>query len=86
MYLHLGQETIIRESEIIGIFDLDNTTVSKKTREYLNKAEKEGKVTAVSYELPKSFVVCSDGKSEKVYLSQLSPATLKKRSASKMKF
>lgn len=86
MYLHLGQETIIRESDIIGIFDLDNTTVSKKTREYLNKAEKEGKVTAVSYELPKSFVICCDGKKESVYLSQLSPATLKKRSSAKMKF
>ena len=86
MYLHLGQETIIRESEIIGIFDLDNTTVSKKTREYLNKAEKEGKVTAVSYELPKSFVICCDGDKESVYLSQLSPATLKKRSSGKMKF
>ncbi len=86
MYLHLGQETIIRERDIIGIFDLDNTTVSKKTREYLNKAEKEGKVTAVSYELPKSFVICSGDSGEKVYLSQLSPATLKKRSASKMKF
>lgn len=86
MYLHLGHETIIRESDIIGIFDLDNTTVSKKTREYLNKAEKDGKVTAVSYELPKSFVICHDGKNENVYLSQLSPATLKKRSASRMKF
>ncbi len=86
MYLHLGQETIIRERDIIGIFDLDNTTVSKKTREYLSKAEKDGKVTAVSYELPKSFVICCDGKNENVYLSQLSPATLKKRSASKIKF
>ncbi len=85
MYLHLGHETIIRESDIIGIFDLDNTTVSKKTREYLNKAEKEGKVNTVSYELPKSFVVCKNGEDEKVYLSQLSPSTLKRRSASGLK-
>lgn len=80
MYLHLGQETMIYERSIIGIFDLDNTTVSKKTREYLNKAEKDGKVVTVSYDLPKSFVVCSDGESETVYLSQLATATLKKRS------
>ena len=86
MYLHLGHETIIRESDIIGIFDLDNTTVSKKTREYLNKAEKDGKITAVSYELPKSFVICQSDNEERVYLSQLSSATLKKRSSSKMKF
>lgn len=81
MYLHLGHEIIIRESDIIGIFDLDNTTVSKKTRDYLNKAEKDGKVKAVSYELPKSFVVCKNGENESVYLSQLSPSTLKRRSA-----
>lgn len=86
MYLHLGQDTIIREKDIIGIFDLDNTTVSKKTREFLNKAEKDGKVTTVTMDLPKSFVVCAGEREEKVYLSQLSPATLKKRSASKMKF
>ena len=60
MYLHLGQSTVITHDEIIGIFDLDNTTVSKKTRDYLSKAEKEGRVNVVSYELPKSFIVCGE--------------------------
>ena len=59
MYLHLGQNTVITLDEIIGIFDLDNTTVSKKTRDYLASAEKKGKVNVVSSELPKSFIVCS---------------------------
>ena len=44
MYLHLGQNTVITFDEIIGIFDLDNTTVAKKTRDYLSLAQKEGRV------------------------------------------
>ena len=80
MYLHLGQNTVIVHDEIIGIFDLDGTTVSKNTRNYLSKAEKNGRVETVSNELPKSFIVCSDKDNEfKIYLSQISCATLLKR-------
>ena len=77
MYLHLGQSTVITHDEIIGIFDLDNTTVSKKTRDYLSKAEKDGAVNVVSYELPKSFIVCKRGREkQQIYLSQISTSTL----------
>ena len=80
MYIHLGAETVVRSRHVIGIFDTDNTTLSKHTRDYLSHAEKEGRVVSITYELPKSFVVCQDdsGK-ETVYLSQLSAATLRKR-------
>lgn len=79
MYLHLGQNTVITHDEIIGIFDLDNTTVSKKTRDYLKVAEKQGRIHVVSNELPKSFIVCNQNNEIKVYLSQISCATLLKR-------
>lgn len=80
MFLHLGQATVIRQDEIIGIFDLDNTTVSKATREYLTKMEKNGRVKNVSFELPKSFVVCQDDKKEiTIYITQISTSTLIKR-------
>lgn len=79
MYLHLGQNTVITHDEIIGIFDLDNTTVSKKTRDYLGVAEKQGRIHVVSNELPKSFIVCNQKDEIKVYLSQISCATLLKR-------
>ena len=59
MYLHLGQDTVVTLDEIIGIFDLDTTTVSKSTRNYLTNAEKAGDVVNVSMELPKSFIVCA---------------------------
>ena len=82
MYIHLGQETVIRSEDVIGIFDLDSTTVSKNTRIFLAKAEKKGEVFNVSYELPKSFTLCSEKKSKKntVYISQISSQTLLKRS------
>ncbi|MEF9852414.1 MAG: DUF370 domain-containing protein [Hydrogenoanaerobacterium sp.] len=81
MYLHLGQETVVRTSEIIGIFDIENTSLSRSTRGYLAQAEKKGFVVNVSYELPKSFVVCSEKGRQRVYISQISSATLKKRAS-----
>ena len=84
MYLHLGQSNVITTKDLIGIFDMDVTTVMKSSRDYLSKAEKSGQVVNVSYELPKSFVVCSDGNnSKKVYISQIAPSTLLKRAKSK---
>lgn len=80
MYVHLGMDSVVREDDIIGIFDLDSTTISKHTRKFLNFAEKEKKVINVSFELPKSFVLCGKKKDTKVYISQLSSSTLYKRS------
>ena len=84
MYLHLGESTIVRKKDIVGIFDLDTTTVTKSSRNYINKAEKEKRAVTVSYELPKSFVVCSKKgeKRQKIYISQLSSTTLEKRAKS----
>jgi len=82
MYLHLGQGVVVPETDIIGVFDLDNTTGSKITRKFLSDAEKSGQIINVSNELPDSFVVLSERKTNKmkIYLSQLSSQTLLKRS------
>ncbi len=80
MFLHIGQDTVVRGEEIIGIFDIENTTVTKNTRGFLAAAEKKGHTVAVSAELPKSFVVCRDKRGkERVFISQISTATLHKR-------
>lgn len=79
MYLHLGEETAIRSEGIIGIFDIENTSVSKHTKEFLASAGKSGQVKNVSYDMPKSFIVCSEKKVKTVYISPISAATLKKR-------
>lgn len=76
MYLHLGQDTVITTESIVAMFDIDACTVSKKTRDFLANAEKNGKVVNVSYELPKSFVVCEKKGKTVVYITQLSTKTL----------
>lgn len=80
MYIELGQETVITDKNILGIFDLDNTTVSKSTREYINTASKNGECITVSLEeLPKSFVVTDDGTKRSVYISPFNTSTIFKR-------
>jgi len=83
LYLHIGQNEIVPENRVVGIFDLDKCSYGKRTREYLAKAESEGVVLDVSGALPKSFVVCDHPYHPQiVYLSQLGPATLQKRAES----
>ena len=83
MYLHIGQNEIIAQRRIIGIFDLDNASYEKRTRDYLSKAEEEGMVLDISGNLPKSFVVCDHPYHHQiVYLSQLGSKTLQKRALS----
>jgi hypothetical protein len=80
MYLHLGQSVVVDDRYIVGMFDLDITSQSHLTRDFLEKAEKSGQVVNVSEEIPKSFVVYDDGGERRVYISQLSTATLLRRS------
>ena len=81
MYLHIGQNAVLRKKDIIGIFDLDTSTVAKATRDYLEKAEKSGKTKNIGdpYELPKTFIVCKENKKTNIYITQLSTLTLEKR-------
>ena len=80
MFLHLGNNFIVNTKEIIGIFDIENTSVSKITKDFLNELSKKKRVISCTYEMPKSFIVCLDNDfTEKVYISQMSCATLLKR-------
>ena len=80
MYHSIGSSMAVRTRTIIGIFDLDITSQSIRTRRYLARAEKNGEVTAVTGDLPKSFVISGTRGRQRVYLSQLSTATLLRRS------
>ena len=78
MYLSIGHDMAVRESSIIGIFDMDNTSTSKRTRNFLEKAEKEGGVVPCD-DLPKSFILTAEYGMNRVYLTSLSSQTLEKR-------
>jgi len=80
MYLHLGQNVMVRNQDIIGIFDLDNTTWSFRTRRFLGRAEQEGRVIAVGDDLPRSFVLTDEEEAGSiVYITALSSTALSAR-------
>ena len=80
MYLHLGQSVAVPHREILGIFDLDNASWAYKTREFLDRAQREGRVVDVCDDLPRSFVLAQRGNDPpRVYITQLSSAALLRR-------
>ena len=43
MFLSIGNDMAVRDRSIVGIFDLDNTSTSKRTREFLNHCPRSGR-------------------------------------------
>ena len=70
---------MVSESSVIGIFDIENTSISPATKEFFTAAQKENRVVYVTNDLPKSFVVCKEDDGFKVYICQVAPATMLKR-------
>ena len=79
MYIHLGNDAVVPDKEIIGIFDIENTSVSKLTREYLSAASKRRSDVYVSYDMPRSFVISERDGKERIYISPISSSTIIKR-------
>ena len=75
-YVYLGGDAAVREEQIVGVFDLDNTSWSHLTREFLARAERDGRVRTAAEDIPRSFALCAD---RTIILTQPSPATLAKR-------
>lgn len=76
MYVHAGNNRIIRTREIVGIFDMDTATMQPATKEYLRTAEKDGRMINIKEEIPKSFIITSEKCGDKVYVSQISTSAL----------
>ena len=79
MYVHLGAGTSVRIKNIVGVFDLEKSTLSKATRNFLKGAEDSFRVTDVCEGLPKTFVVWEKNGETRVYISKISSTTLQKR-------
>ena len=78
MYLPIGNDMAVRDSSVIGIFDMDNTSTSPRTRRFLAEAERQGEVVPCD-DLPKSFILTAEYGLNRVHLSALSTQTLEKR-------
>lgn len=79
MYLPIGGDMAVRDSSIVGIFDLDNCSYEKRTREFLVKAEQNGEVIPATDKLPKSFIVTTEYGLNRVYLVQFNSTVLEHR-------
>ena len=83
MYLNIGGGFAVRCEDIVAVFDMDNSTYSRISRDALSLAEKRGEVLNAAEDLPRSFVLCEEGGTRRTYLSQLSSAAIARRGAAK---
>lgn len=83
MFIHLGKDYTVNSKNIVAIFDIENTSFSKITREFLVDMSKKDRVIYVNEDLPKSFILVKENKDNYIYVSSLSSSTLKKRASEK---
>ena len=79
MYIRVEENAIVLDKDIVGIFDMDNTTVSRLGRSFLPKAGKNGLIINQTDDLPKSFVVTNEKDETKVFISSVSSKILANR-------
>ncbi len=79
MYLHIGNGNSVRRKDIIGIFDLDTATVSKITKDFINKSQKKGELSYFDSDLPRAFILLGSKGKSCVRLSRISTSGLKVR-------
>ncbi|MBL4938392.1 DUF370 domain-containing protein [Clostridium sp. YIM B02515] len=79
MFLHLGENVVVPLKDVIGIFDMETSTYSSDTLQFLRMAEEDGFVERITNEKPKSFIVAEVDKKSKIFLSPISSSTLGKR-------
>ena len=87
MYLHVGNGISVRDEDIIGIFDLDTATVSRITKDFINKKQRAGLVKYNDTDLPRAFLLIDRQgkdkrrkKAEQIILSRISTMGLELRS------
>lgn len=80
MYLRVEENLVVNTKDIIGIFDMDNTTVSRQGRNFLAVSQKNGLIINSTDDLPKSFMVINKDGNTAVCISSVSSKILAKRS------
>ena len=79
MYLSIGGGFVVRRRDIVAVFDMDNATYSRISRDALSLAEKRGEVINAAEDIPRTFIVCEEGGQTRLSLSGLSGSPLKRR-------
>ena len=79
MYLHLGRDTVVNTKDIIAMMDLESSSISKYSKEFLKISTEEGFVQNVSEEIPKSFIICEKDGQTVIYITNISTKALSGR-------
>lgn len=79
MFVHIGKSVSVDEKEIIGIFDIENASISGDTKQFLKNMQLEMKTVSLCDDLPKTFILCDNSFTDTVYITQLSPEVTKRR-------
>ena len=79
MFLHIGNNAVVRDADVIGVFDMENTTISKSSRSFLSNAQKNGEITDICEDLPKSYIITDYDSKNRIYISSVSSQTIYKR-------
>jgi hypothetical protein len=82
LYFHIGNGVQVRRSDVIGIFDLDTSTVSKTTRKFVNENERAGNLSYSDTDLPRTFILTEEKGKYKIRLSRISSSGIKSRAES----
>ncbi len=82
MYLHVGNELVVNTRDIVGIFDMDNTTVSRQGRRFLPESQNKGLIINATDDLPKSFVLTNRRDMTRIYISSYLPRALSRAASS----
>ena len=77
MFLHIGNNLIIKKEDIIGIFDYKEMQENKTSSQLLEKIKEN--IMATTMELEKSIIITKEKEQIKGYLSNISSTTLLKR-------
>ncbi|OEH91993.1 extracellular matrix regulator RemB [Bacillus solimangrovi] len=76
MFIHLGEEIVIRSKDVVAIIDGQLLESSSIMAEFIQGQEQVGRIKQVSTNNIKSIIVTK----KQVYFSPLSSVTLKRRS------
>lgn len=75
-YINIGGTSVIPKEDILGVFDLDTANTKTDTKRYLASMEQMKRLELVGNDIPKSFVVTSQGRKSKVFMTTLSASSL----------
>lgn len=79
MYLHIGNDIVLKNEDILFILNYENLKKNKSIIKFFNNIDKKD-ILDISFNNPKSLIITKEKEKIKAYVSNISSTTLGKRS------